>query len=69
MRREIEYKFMAAYAEARSNTDAAANKEKWRNLAMCYLRLAQNEPNSINEVYDPVWELLDTTSSRQIEAR
>ncbi len=65
MKPAMEYRLRAAYAEARSNVGARANRNKWRCLADTYLQLAEQiDAGTRNDrnMHDPVWGLLDSAS-------
>jgi hypothetical protein len=66
MERAIEYRLLAAYAEARSNLDAPVNRNKWRCLVDTYLQLAEQsgaDTDNDRDMHDPVWSLLDRSAS------
>jgi hypothetical protein len=67
MERAIEYRLLAAYAEARSNLDAPVNRNKCRCLVETYLQLsaqADADPgNDDRNMHDPIWNLLDRSAS------
>ena len=66
MERAIEYRLLAAYAEARSNLDAPVNRNKWRCLVETYLQLAEQADANTGgdrDPRDPVWSLLDRSVS------
>jgi hypothetical protein len=65
MERAIEYRLLAAYAEARSNLDAPVNRNKWRCLVQTYLQLAEQadaDTGNDRDMHDPVWSLLDRSA-------